>query len=47
LRVCPPQVYRGTSLIRNNPHVGPYSRPMPRALVVLGGGRFLMIEVSL
>jgi len=24
--------YRGTSLIRNNPPVGPYSRPMPRAL---------------
>ena len=23
---------RGTSLIRNNPPVGPYSRPMPRAL---------------
>ena len=24
--------YRGTSLIRNNPPVGPYSRPMPGAL---------------
>ena len=24
--------YRGTSLIRNRPHLGPYSRPMPRAL---------------
>jgi len=27
-------VYRGTSLIRNNPPVGPYRKPMPR---VLGG----------
>ena len=26
--------YRGTSLIRNNPLLGPYGRPMPR---VLGG----------
>ena len=25
-------VYRGTSLIRNNPPVGPYSSPMPRDL---------------
>ena len=25
-------VYRGTSLIRNNPPLGPYGRPMPRAL---------------
>ena len=24
--------YRGTSLIRNSPFVGPYSRTMPRAL---------------
>ena len=24
--------YRGTSLIRNCPPLGPYSRPMPRAL---------------
>ena len=24
--------YRGTSLIRNNPSLGPYSRLMPRAL---------------
>jgi hypothetical protein len=24
--------YRGTSLIRNRPPLGPYSRPMPRAL---------------
>jgi len=26
--------YRGTSLIRNHPPLGPYPRPMPR---VLGG----------
>ena len=25
-------MYRGTSLIRNTPPVGPYSRNMPRAL---------------
>jgi len=25
-------VYRGTSLIRNRPTLGPYSRPMPVAL---------------
>ena len=24
--------YRGTSLIRNLPHLGPYSRPMPGPL---------------
>ena len=40
--------YRDTSLIRNQPPVGPYRRPTPR---VLGGswgdGRFLMGEVSL
>jgi len=29
----------GTSLIRKNPSLGPYSRPVPRApIVVLGGG---------
>ena len=27
--------YRGTSLIRNNPPVGPYRRPMHRALLRL------------
>jgi hypothetical protein len=27
-----PRPYRGTSLIRNEPPLGPYSRPMPRAL---------------
>ena len=26
-------VYRGTSLIRNSPSLGPYSRLMPRALL--------------
>jgi len=40
--------YRGTSLIRNSALLGPYSRTMHRALWwVLGGGRFLMIEVPL
>jgi hypothetical protein len=36
--------YRGTSLIRNQPPLEPYSRPRPR---VLGGVRFLMSEVPL
>ena len=27
-----PLLYRGTSLIRNTPPVGPYSSPMPRDL---------------
>ena len=31
-------LYRGTSSIRNRLPVGPYSRAMSRALVVLGGG---------
>ena len=40
--------YRCTSLIRNIPHLGPYSRPMPRALRwSYGGGQFLMGEVPL
>jgi hypothetical protein len=30
--------YRGTSLIRNNLPLGPYSRPMPRALRWSAGG---------
>ena len=30
--LCPRQVYRGTSLIRNRPPLGPYSRALPRAL---------------
>ena len=34
--------YRGTSLIRNRPPLGPYSRPMPRAQKwSYGGGGFL------
>ena len=38
--------YRGTSHIRNNPPLGPYSRLMPRALWwSYGGGLFLMSEV--
>ena len=28
--------YRGTSLMRNNPFLGPYSKIMPRAMVALG-----------
>ncbi|KAJ1491230.1 hypothetical protein T484DRAFT_3222922 [Baffinella frigidus] len=39
--------YRGTSLIRNRPPLGPYSRPTPRALWwSLGGWAFLMSELS-
>ena len=41
-------LYRDTSLIRNRLSLGPYSRPMPRALWwSYGGGRFLMSEVPL
>ena len=41
-------VYRGASLIRNCLLLGPYSRPMPRALrCSWGGGQFLMREVPL
>jgi hypothetical protein len=29
--------YRGTSLIRNSALLGPYSRTVPRAIVVLRG----------
>ena len=29
---CNRNLYRGTSLIRNCPPLGPYSRPVPRAL---------------
>ena len=40
--VCnPPRArdgYRGTSLIRNSAPLGPYSRTIPRAPVVVGGG---------
>ena len=40
--------YRGTSLIRNTPPVGPYSSRMPRVLGgSQGGGLFLMSEVPL
>ena len=40
--------YRGTSLIRNSPLLGPYSRTVPRALWwPWGGGVFLMSEVPL
>ena len=38
----------GTSLIRNTPLLGPYSRTIPRVLGgSYGGGRFLMNEVPL
>jgi hypothetical protein len=40
-------LYRGTSLIRNRSPLGPYSRTIPRVIVVLGGGQFLMSEVPL
>ena len=40
--------YRGTSLIKNHPLLGPYSRPMPRTLRwSYGGGLFFMSEVPL
>ena len=40
--------YRGTSLIRNTPLLGPYSRTIQGPMVVLGGrGVFLMSEVPL
>ena len=40
--------YRGTSLIRNGPLLGPYSRTIPRVLKwSQGGGLFLMSEVPL
>jgi len=42
------ELYRGTSLIRNNFPLGPYSRPMSWVLWwSLGGGLFLMNEVPL
>ena len=38
----PHHYYRGASLIRNRPPLGPYSRPLPRALwCSWGGGHFL------
>ena len=43
-----PRIHRGTSLIRNCPPIGPYSRTMPRALWrSWGGAQFLMSEVPL
>ena len=40
--------YRGISLIRNRPPLGPYSRNMPRAIRwSKGGGLFLLSEVPL
>jgi len=41
-------VYRGTSLIRKRPPLGPYSSRMPRGLGwSCGGGRLLMSKVTL
>jgi len=40
-------IYRGTSRIRNCFLLGPYSRPVPDPMVVLGGLTFLMSEVPL
>ena len=41
-------IYRGTSLIRNSPPVGHYSRTTSRALAwPYGGGGVLMSEVVL
>ena len=39
----PPCGFRGTTLLRNRPPVGPHSRPMPRAIygVPRGGGCYL------
>jgi len=43
-----PLHYRGTSLIKNIPPAGPYSRNMPRALRWASGeGQFLMSKVTL
>ena len=40
--------YRGASLIKNNPSLGPYSRLKPWAIWwTLGEGLFLMNEVTL
>jgi hypothetical protein len=42
------ELYRGTSLIRNTPLVGPRSSPVPRDLWwSYRGWRFLMSEVPL
>ena len=46
--VCARDAHRGTSLIINCLPLGPYSRPMPRALEwSQGGGGVLMSEVPL
>jgi len=48
MRTSVRRVYRVTSLIRNNPLLGPCSRTIPRVLWWSeGGGLFLMIEVPL
>jgi len=36
--LCVARAYRGTSLIRNNPSLGPYIRLVPRALWWCWGG---------
>jgi len=41
------ECYRGTSLIRNTPLLGPYSRNTKGPTVVLGGGLIIMSEVPL
>jgi len=46
--LIPASTYRGTSLIKNSHPLGPYSRPMPRALWWSQGGmRFVVSEVPL
>ena len=41
-------VYRGTSLMRNTPLLGTYSRSIPSVIYLSrGGGLFLMREVPL
>ena len=46
--LCPVECYRSTSLVRKRTLLGPYRRPMPRALWwPRGGQRFLMNEVPL
>ena len=43
---CVGAYYRGISLIRKRPPLGPYTRPMS-PMVVSGGGRFLMSKAPL
>jgi len=48
LLAFPGKPYRGTSLIRNTPLLGPYSRTIPKVIWwSWGGGLFLMSEVPL